>query len=340
MVGFIICVMVIAGATWIARASRRGPGFVPPTYRKPELPVSEDTSGAAPRDSESFDVGSTFFCDTARSPDGRYLVGASNGYVDERGQQHRGACALKDMRSGVLCFKHSITRGNNPHVSNDGRVVIEDWKDDNLTGALISFDRSGKRLWARHFKANIFTSDLSADGRRAFVSTCNSDHEPHSGKTFLLDASTGDTIWTREGWGDVSFDGNSLVAELDDADGSKNRFPFDDHGKLPPAYHQASVRTRGRKESGQYWSVLPRVQAALTGASPDFATAKRLLAEFDGKEEDIPESSRARLLRFRGEVAEQEGDTVAAIDFWRQALTLDPKVGIRRRYEALSKGIS
>jgi hypothetical protein len=339
MVGFIICVIVIGGAIWIARATRRGPAAVAPMYHTPELPMPEETSGVA-QDSESFEVGSTFFCDTARSPDGRYLVGASNGYVGERGQQHRGACALKDTRSGALCFKHSITRGNNPHVSNDGRVVIEDWKDQNLTGALISFDRCGKRLWARHFKANIFTSDLSADGRRAFVSTCNSDHKPHSGKTFFLDASTGDTIWTRDGWGDVSFDGNSLVAELDDADGLKSRYSFDDHGELPPAYHQAWARNRGRKERGQYWATLPQVQAALMGASPDFATAKRLLAEFDGKEEDIPDSSRARLLRFRGEVAEQEGDVGAAIDFWRQALTLDPKVGIRRRYDALSKGTS
>jgi hypothetical protein len=340
VVAFIIVVFAIAGGIWIARKTRPGRVSLSPTHRPPALPVSEDARGGAARERDSFDAGDTFFCDTARSPDGRYLVGARDGFVDERGRRHRGACALKDVRSGALCFKQPITRGNNPHVSNGGQVIVEDWKDQNLSGALIALDCSGVRLWDRHFRANIFTSDLSADGRRAFVSTCNSDHEPHSGKTFLLDASTGGTLWTRDGWGDVSFDGDGLVAELKDSDGSKHRFPFNDTGQLPSAYYEASVRIQGHKERGQYWALLPKIHVALTGPAPDLATAKRLLTEIDGKEQDMPASSRAQLLRLRGEVTEHEGDTARTLDYWRQALLLDPKVGIKRRYDVLSRGIS
>lgn len=58
--------------------------------------------------------------------------------------------------TGAVCFKVTVTRANNPHVSNDGLVTVEDWKDQNLSGALIAFNRAGERLWAKHFKANIF----------------------------------------------------------------------------------------------------------------------------------------------------------------------------------------
>src|SRR5262245_51045678 len=311
----------------MARVLRRGRPSLPPSHESAQPALLRNPSSAVAGEDDSIKAGRAFFCDPARSPDGRYLVGASDGFVDEHGQRRRGACALKDTRSGLLCFKQSITRGNNPHVSNSGNVIVEDWKGQDLAGALISFDRGGKRLWARHFKANIFASDLSADGHRAFVSTCNSDHAPHSGKTFLLDASTGDTIWTRDGWGDVQFDGNALVAELDDGEGSKGRFPFDDLGNLPAAYHEAFRRSQGARERGQHWATLPKIQAALTGNKPDVALAKELLAELDGKEDQLPESIRARVLRFRGEVAEHEGDALAALELWRRALSIDPKVG-------------
>jgi outer membrane protein assembly factor BamB len=338
VVEFFTILVILAGALWAAhhfRALRsRHAGSV--GGASATSPSGSKASGFPVDRDEYFEVGNNFFCDTARSLDGRYLVGASDGHIDERGRQRRGTCALKDARTGTLCFKAAVTRGNNPHVSNDGQVIVEDWKDQNLSGALISFNRTGERIWAKHFKANIFTSGLSVNGCRAFVSTCNSDHAAHSGKTFLLDAATGEVIWSRDGWGDVRFDGDAIGVDLEAADGSKRFFPFDESGALPPAYHEAADLLRADKERGQYWAVLPKAQAALKGTPPDIAMAKQLLAELDGKEEGIPGPSRACLLRLRGELAVAEGNTAAALDLWRQALDLDPKVGIRRRYEALA----
>ena len=337
MAEFFTIVVVLVVGFWAARRLRRSGEREAPQRSEEHaiLPTASHTSEAE-RD-EYFEIGEAFFCDTARSPDGRYLVGASDGHIDERGRHRKGACALKDARTGRIYFKATVTRANNPHVSNDGNVIVEDWKSESLSGALIAFNRSGERLWAKHFKANIDTSGLSADGRYAFVSTCNSDHDAHSGKTFLLDAASGKVLWKRDGWGDVRFDGNVLVAELEGVDGTKLYFPFDDKGRLPPDYDEAANRIREERERGQYWAVLPKVQAALKGAEPDLTRAKELLAELDGKEDEIPEPSRAKVLRFRGEIAEAEGDVARALSLWKQALELDPKVGIKRRHDALLK---
>jgi len=339
MVGAIIVCILLGVIIWIAlRRNTKATARSVPTNPSPKETTSPNSRAASiPDRDEYFDVGDLFFCDTARSPDGHYLVGANDGYIDERGRRRNGACALKDMRTGNICFKTTITRGNNPHVCNDGLVIVEDWKNENLSGALIAFKRDGERLWAKHFKANIYTSGLSADGCRAFVSTANSDYEAHSGKTFFLNMANGDVIWIRDGWGDVRFEANSLVVELDQTDGTKRCFPFDETGLLPSEYDDALNAIQQERERGQYWAVLPKVQVAMKNAPPDIKTAKELIAELDGKDASIPEPSRARLLRLRGEVAEAEGDVAQALKLWQQALQLDPKVGIRRRYEILVK---
>lgn len=331
MVKFLTILVLFAAVIWVVRRFRTG-GQVsvhPSAKTSPRL-----------TDSGNFEVGDFFFCDTARSPDGRYVVGASDGFVDERGRSRKGACALKEQNTGKIIFVVPLTRGNNPHVNSSGQVFVEDWKDQSRTGAMVSFDITGKRMWTKHFKANLFTSGLSEDGCRIFVSTCNSDYPAHSGKTFFLDAATGEVLWKRDGWGDVRFSGNTLGVDLEAMDGTKIFFAFDEHGALPSTYREASDAISAEKERGQYWAVIPKAQAALNADNPDLATAKRLLAELEGKEEEIPEQSRARILRLRGEIAEAEGDSSLAINCWQRALEIDPKVGIRRRYNALLSKVS
>jgi len=341
MIVFIAIVIFLAIIVLVAKAVRSSgtANLTPRSPRGPTLGRSlEAPAQHDPDCDESFEVGEAFFCDTSRSPNRRYLVGAADAVYRSRGQQRKGACALKDTHTGTTCFKKAIARAHNPHVSDDGLVVVEDWKEQGLSGALIGFDRSGARLWAMHFNANIFTSGLSSNGHRAFVSTCNANYEPHSGKTFFLDARAGTLLWKHDGWGGARFDGDVLVQELKGTNGEELLFSFDDAGRLPADYYEAFERAADERGRGTYWWVLPRVQDALKQS--DVAAARSLLAGLQGKEAVIPDSSRAKLLRFRGEVAEADGDRAAALDLWGQALELDPRVGIKRRFDALAQANS
>lgn len=53
-----------------------------------------------------------------------------------------------------------------------------------------------------------------------------------------------------------------------------------------------------------------------------------------GVADDAP---RARMIRLRGELCEAEGDAGAAIDWYQQAIAVNPSVGIKQRLEKLLK---
>jgi hypothetical protein len=257
-------------------------------------------------------------------------VGACDRY-EEGGRERRGSCAL--LENGQILFKRSIRRANNPHVTNDGTVLVEDWKDDGkLNGAFLAFDRTGQPLWRHDFKANIETTGVSKDGRRAFVTTCNSDYDADSGMTLLVEVATGKILWKREGWGDVSFRENDCVAVVKHLDGSESPFAFDESGQLGQGYATDCLRVRAEQEWGKYWAVLPRVEAGLKpGGLDSLDEIARLLSQLDGKDDEIPPGSRAKLLRYRGDLAEARGNTEQARLWWEKAYALDPKIGVRRK---------
>ena len=209
----------------------------------------------AERSSSGLFVGEELFVDAARSPNGHFDVAARDHSYAENNREIRGECVLADAGGSVL-FRKSIRRANNPHVTDDGLVIVEDWKGEKLSSALLAIDVTGKAVWSHNFRANVGNSSgISADGTRAFVMTFRSDCEAHSEKTFLLDAANGRTIWTVDrkshGWADVRFEGNRLVALVSVQDESTVEFPFDDSGFLGQAYEDARRRARGQRQRGQ-----------------------------------------------------------------------------------------
>jgi len=279
----------------------------------------------------SFEVGNRFFFGS-ESPDGRYLTGAS----DMSGT--RGACVLLNRNSGEVLFKIGIKRPNNPHVSNEGMVVVEDWKGDDLAGALICIDRTGSRQWTKNFKANVFDSGLSADGTRGFVSTANSDYEGHSGKTFFIDTATGEVLWKFDGWQDIRFDRNTLVVEVEIDEGRKTVFPFDNHGQLPTDYFDTLQRAEEQRCAGRCWWALPRVEEALKASPPRTDDAQRYLDGITETRSEMSVPTQAKILRYKGEVLAAKGNEKGAVRQWQKAMELDPKVGIKRRLDAILSG--
>ena len=77
------------------------------------------------------------------------------------------------------------------------------------------------------------------------------------------------------------------------------------------------------------------IQKVLREKPPDIDEAKRLVGQLHRT--GLDDNQKARVLRCEGEISEAEqrfGDT---LNYWKQALELDPKVGIKRRYETLRK---
>ena len=89
-----------------------------------------------------------------RSPNGRYIVAArDHSYANDR--ERFGALVLVEGRT--LCFRQTVRRAINPHVRDDGVVVVEDWEDaSKLQGTLRAFNVDGSSRWNLALRANIF----------------------------------------------------------------------------------------------------------------------------------------------------------------------------------------
>jgi outer membrane protein assembly factor BamB len=158
-------------------------------------------------------IGDDFACDTCLSNDGRLLAGAADGHF-EGDRAVSGFLALVDVASSAVLFRVKMKRPNNPHVSDDGTVAVEDWID--WTGPpgsrIVVYGPDGAKRWAKKLRANIAHSGISADGRFVVVSTAGSNCAAHDSKTWLFDARTGEQRWKRDvGSMGVKFDGNRLL---------------------------------------------------------------------------------------------------------------------------------
>ncbi len=304
----------------------------------------------APDDNGSFTFthGDDFFVEGRRSPGGRFVAGTIDGH-EEDGKTLSGRVGLFDATTGQAIFKVRLKRANNPQVSDEGVVTVENWKSwgGPPAGDLVALDTSGKRRWTKRFKANIFSSGMTIDGTRVWVSTCNSEHEAHSCKTFLLDTSAGKVLWTRDGFGEVRVRGNDVLIGLDgDQDRDGNQFfVLDSRGQAPAEFHAALAEREharraeaDRQNRGKPWWTLPRVAEGLKQDDPDLAELSALLDAMQAHANS--DSEQAKALRYRGEIAERLGDLPRALEHWERAIALDPKVGIKRRLTALRKTLT
>jgi hypothetical protein len=111
-----------------------------------------------------------------KSPNGRYRVAAAQADL-----------ALAD-RDQIL-WVAELTRPNNPSVSNDGTVAVENWgaaDSRELESAFFVIDRNGSALIEREYEANSLASGISKDGKLAWYTTAHADSEDGN-KVFVYD---------------------------------------------------------------------------------------------------------------------------------------------------------
>jgi hypothetical protein len=76
---------------------------------------------------------------------------------------------------------------------------------------------------------------------------------------------------------------------------------------------------------------------ALKASPPRFEEVDSLLAMVEW--ESLEATSRAKFLRLRGELYEARGEIPAAVEAYRGALDIYPRVGVKGRIQALEKSL-
>ena len=278
----------------------------------------------------------------SRSPNGRWLISwvesdieSGQGTNRERG---KGAYLLYDLSENRIVKKGRLERPNNGHVADNGIFLIEDWLlGGGLQGTLYAFAPTGQVLLKRKFTANLATSSISKTGKYAVCQTCNSETED-SGSLFLFDVQTGKQLFSASpdaGWTndyDVDEENVEVVAHIRDV----GAFRYDKNGVFIDAERLREQSLEGKDP----FAALRAAEDYLSQSSLTEERGRQIVKALDLALNQVPALDikwQAEVLKWKGIAHESLGETTDALNAYDKALSINPKVGVKRRAAALAK---
>jgi hypothetical protein len=276
----------------------------------------------------------------SRSPNGRWMISwiesdIESGQGGNRGRG-KGAYLLYDLTENRIVKKGQLERPNNGHVADNGIVLLEDWLlGGGLQGMLYAFAPTGQVLLKRKFTANLATSAISKTGKYAVCQTCNSETED-SGSLFLFDVQTGKQLFSaspKAGWtSDYHIDEErvEVVAHIRDV----GAFRYDRNGVFIDA---ARFREQSL-ESKDPFAALRAAEEYLSESSLTQDRGHQVVKALDRALNQTPAVDikwQAEFLKWKGIAHEALKETTEALNAYEKALSINPKVGVKRRAAAL-----
>lgn len=252
-----------------------------------------------------------------------------------------GAYVLADLSSGTVSCSGSMAKPNNGHVSDSGVFSLEDWHfGSSLSGTFSVFDPAGAVIITKELTANIFTSGISRNGKYAFCATANSPSE-HGNKVFLFDLLKRVELYCvtpKAGWPE-SYEVDEKTGEL--------------------IAHIKEVGSFRYDIDGQFLDDDQLEDANLTSSRFEriLLSAEKVLGEVDLTDECVVEvldavqrarslgadqypAWRATALKVQGLAHERLGQYAEAVQVYEEALSLNPKIVVKRRLASVAKRIN
>ena len=278
----------------------------------------------------------------SRSPNGRWMISwiepdieSGQGGNRERG---KGAYLLYDLTENRIVKKGRLERPNNGHVADNGIFLLEDWLlGEGLQGMLYAFAPTGQVLLKRKFTANLATSSISKTGKYAVCQTCNSETED-SGSLFLFDVQAGKQLFSASpdaGWTsdyDVDEESVEVVAHIRDV----GAFRYDRNGVFIDAARFREQSLEGKDP----FAALRAAEDYLSRSSLTKERGRQIVKALDRALSQVPAVDikwQAEFLKWKGIAHEALGETTDALSAYEKALSINPKVGVKRRAAALVK---
>ncbi len=284
-----------------------------------------------------------FFGAFTKSPSGAYVLAWRDADPDGRRGGHRksGEGDYVLVHGGRIVADGRMERPNDGKVADNGTFILSDWRfGDQLRSTLYAFDSGGRRLLAHEFGANALKSGLSPDGRFAVYMTAGGDH-PDASKMTLFDLTNGELLWSLWPPSGVptsyAFDTAEALMWLE----------YDGKGRYAYSMTDGDFLDRERWETERIeWAhpfELARIGSErLKAAGDDLdlrdgAEIAFILKKAIGTGIDQSPSEHAKVLKTLGDLWERLGDDREALNCFQQAEAVYPKVGVKRRIQALRK---
>jgi tetratricopeptide (TPR) repeat protein len=287
--------------------------------------------------------GLNFIGQSSESPDGRYLFAWS----DADRENGRGGYREHGFGSYLLAedkrvIVHSqAERPNDGKVSDNGTFIFNDYMlGPGLKGTFFAYDKSGKCIVSHAFTANLLSNALSEDGQFAACQLANSDTDD-AGALAFFDLARGALKWKivpETGWTpNYKFSVIERKLTLLQPDGVGFDFDFDGNFLDQEKLDKLSF------DSASGFTLHERAKRLLQFAIDSDDKAKlqevyELLKIALTRNIDKYPNEQASIHRAMGEILEAMKDAVGALNHYELALSLNPKVGLKRRVATL-KGL-
>jgi hypothetical protein len=233
-----------------------------------------------------------------------------------------------------------MARPNDGKVADNGTFILNDWGfGDGLKGTFCAFNSLGQKLIVRNFKANLFNNGISFDGRFAACQACNAPGSDDNAVLSVFDLTRAAEVgkWVPEsGWADFYEFSQDGVIRLGYRRLGTFRYTWVGEFLDREAWQEAQLA------NGDYGSALAMAEHLIKTANgkPPSELAERLLKGIDRVIPDIVNAdgkTQAWAMKLRGVCIDAQGNLQEALDCYQKALTLDPKVGVKRRAEQIRK---
>lgn len=237
-------------------------------------------------------------------------------------------------------------------VSDAGFVVVSaDTETEKLTGDLFVFAPTGERILKKRLSACINCCGLSKASDLAWcITLMNPDNEAHSNKlfAFVLDP-PGQLLRIEEPYGeieDLRLVGNEVVVSTVALAGLDYRYSV--KGKLLNEQEiiekEKQARLSDAFQYGEGYALLHIVEARLSKTEFDEMPVEEqglmqaLLRR--ASECQISDNTKAKAQRDLGEMALSCGNREQAVLHFGRAVTFNPRVGVKKKLQALEKDLS
>ena len=283
-----------------------------------------------------------FFGPYSESLNKKFLVGWSDSDSEQGigGFRESGEGSYILAENGKVIVTGKLQRPNDGKVANNGTFIINDWMfGEGLCGTFYAFDKIGTNLIKYHFEANLYNNGISEDGKYAVCQCANSDTED-GGVLAFFDLEIGRILWKKSpesGWADsYLFDCQNHYLYLVYRDKGKFRYTFEGEFIDKDKWEDARIKYASSFEL----SLIARDRFKEVSDNLSNEEAEEILSLLSkslNKGLDEYPNEKASVYRTIGEVHEALGKIDDAIKNYELALQINPKVGVKRRLNALKK---
>lgn len=279
-----------------------------------------------------------------KSPNRKWAVSWRDQTPDGSRGGHResgeGRYILVNLSTGAVTAQGSMPRPNQGKVADNGTFSIEDWHfGSSLSGTFHVYSADGSSIISRTFTANILESGLSKNGKLAYCMTANSPTED-AAKLTLFDLDTRQMLFSirprRFGADKIEFDEKNRQLVFKVSGGGEYRYGADgvilDENSADNAF----------LHSTDYSAVILTAEAMLKGDTSTLAIEKRqeileALVRARGLGADENPAWKPTALKVQGLAHEALSQAEEAIACYEEALSLNPKIGVKRKLDSLRK---